>query len=72
MYPYVNYMKSPQARMLQAQMEVMRFMNPCQFDALVGEFQGKDREACVARLREMARERGVDLDRMARQYGISL
>ena len=69
MYPY---MSSPQARMLQAQMEVMKFMNPWQFNALVGEFEGKDRESCVARLREMAKDRGIDLDKLAEQYGIRL
>ena len=58
--------------MLQAQMEVMRFMNPWQFNALVGEFDGKDRESCVARLREIAQKRGIDLDKLAEQYGISL
>ena len=72
MYPYASYMKSPQSRMLQAQMEVMKFMNPCQYQALMGEFEGKDREACVARLREIARDKGVDLDKLASQYGISL
>ena len=69
MYPYMN---APQARMLQAQMEAMRFMNPWQFNALVGEFDGKDRESCVARLREMARDRGINLDKLAEQYGIRL
>ena len=72
MYPYASYMKSPQSRMLQAQMEVMKFMNPCQYQALMGEFEGKDRESCVARLREMAKDRGIDLDKLAEQYGIRL
>ena len=41
MYPYASYMKSPQSRMLQAQMEVMKFMNPCQYQALMGEFEAR-------------------------------
>ena len=72
MYPYSSYMSSPQMVMLQAQMEAMKFMNPCQFKALVGEFEGKDRESCVARLREIANDRGIDLDKLASQYGIRL
>ena len=47
-------------------------MRPELYGALLSEFQGKDREACVARLREMADERGIDLDMMARRYGIRL
>ena len=58
--------------MCRAQIEAMRFMRPELYGALLSEFQGKDREACVARLREMADERGIDLDRMAMQYGIRL
>ena len=53
-------------------MEVMKFMNPCQYQALVGEFEGEDRESCVARLREMAKDRRIDLDKLAEQYGIRL
>ena len=59
-------------RGLQASLEALRFMYPEQYGALLSEFQGKDRDACVARLREIAQEKGVDLDRMARQYGIRL
>ena len=59
-------------RGLQASLEALRFMYPEQYGALLSEFQGKDRDACVARLREIAQEKGVDLDRMAMQYGIRL
>ena len=59
-------------RGLQAGLEALRLLYPEQYGALLSEFQGKDREACVARLREMAQERGIDLDRMAMQYGIRL
>ena len=59
-------------RGLQASLEALRFMYPEQYGALLSEFQGKDRDACVARLREIAQEKGIDLDRMAMQYGIRL
>ena len=56
----------------QAQVEAMRLVHPELYGALLSEFQGKDRQACVARLREIAQEKGIDLDRMAMQYGIRL
>ena len=59
-------------QMYQAQVEAMRLMRPELYGALLSEFQGKDRQACVARLREIAQEKGIDLDRMAMQYGIRL
>lgn len=57
---------------MQAQLEALRFMYPEQYGALLSEFQGKDRSACVARLREMANDRGINLDKLASQYGIRL
>ena len=53
-------------------MEAMRALNPALLDAAVKEMQSMDRESYVARLRQMAGERGIDLDRMAMQYGIRL
>ena len=59
-------------RGVRAQVEAMRALNPALLDAAVKEMQSMDRESYVARLRQMAGERGIDLDRMAKQYGIRL
>ena len=59
-------------RGVRAQVEAMRAINPGQFDAVLKEMQSMDRESYVARLRQMAGEKGIDLDRMAMQYGIRL
>ena len=59
-------------RGVRAQVEAMHALNPGQFEAVMKEMQSMDRESYVARLRQMACERGIDLDRMAMQYGIRL
>ena len=57
---------------MRAQIEAMRFLNPGQYNAVMNAMQSMDRESYIAHLRQMASERGIDLDRMAARYGIRL
>ena len=57
---------------IRAQLEAMRYLNPRGYDSAVSEMQSMDRESYIARLRELAKKKGVDLDRLASQYGIRL
>ena len=57
---------------MRAQMEAWRFMYPDQYSSIMNELTSMDRESCVARLRQAAAERGIDLEKLASQYGVNL
>ena len=57
---------------IRAQLEAMRYLDPGGYSKAVEEMRSMDRESYVARLREFAQEKGIDLDRMAMRYGIRL
>lgn len=59
-------------RGMRAQMEAWRYLYPDRYNSIVNELASMDRESCVAKLRQVAQEKGIDLDRMAAQYGVRL
>lgn len=55
-----------------AQMEAWRFLYPREYNSIVSELSSFSRDECVARLRSIASEKGIDIDGLASRYGVKL
>ena len=65
-------MMNPQMTMLQYTMQGMIQQHPEQWQQCQQMFQGKSRGEQVKALRKLYKDRGMDLDSVARQWGIQI
>lgn len=68
----MNAMQNPQGTMLNYMMQGMISQHPNEWQQAQQMFAGKNRKQQIAELRKIYKERGMDLDATAKQYGVSL
>ena len=65
-------LQNPQGYVTQQMMSQMIKENPDKWNAAQQMFAGKNHKQQVAELRKLYQSKGMDLDAMARQYGVQL
>ena len=72
MFNMMQAMQNPQAYAMQQMMGTMIQQNPQQWQQAQQMFQGKTKKQMLSELQKMYKDRGMDLQQTAAQYGISL
>lgn len=65
-------LENPQQMLSQQMMQQLIRENPDKWAAAQRMFQGKNHKQRVSALRDLYRSKGMDLDAVAKQYGITL
>lgn len=65
-------LENPQQMLSQQMMQQLIRENPDKWAAAQRMFQGKNHKQQVSALRDLYRSKGMDLDAVAKQYGITL
>lgn len=68
----MNAMQNPQAAVMQYAMQGMIAQNPQQWQQAQQMFTGKSQKQQLNELRRLYKEKGMDLDATARQWGIQI
>ena len=71
-YQAMNAMQNPQSVMLQYAMKGMIAQHPEQWQQAQQMFAGKTKAEQLKALRKLYKERGMDLDAVAKQYGVQI
>lgn len=72
MYGAMNAMQNPQGTMMGYAMQGMIAQHPDQWKQAQEMFGGKNHNEQVKALRKLYKDRGMDLDSIARQWGIQI
>lgn len=72
MYGAMNAVQNPQGTMMSYAMQGMIAQHPEQWKQAQEMFSGKNHGEQVKALRKLYRDRGMDLDNVARQWGIQI
>lgn len=72
MYKAMNAMQNPQATLLQYAMQGMIAQHPNEWQQAQSMFAGKSKSEQLKALRKLYKERGMDLDAVAKQYGVQI
>ena len=72
MFKAMNAVQNPQATIIQYAMQGMIAQHPEQWQQAQQMFAGKTKSEQLKALRKLYRERGMDLDAVARQYGVQI
>lgn len=72
MFGAMNAMQNPQGTLMQYALQGMIAQHPTEWQKCQEMFAGKNRRQQVSELRKLYKERGMDLDAMAKQYGVQL
>ena len=72
MFGAMNAMQNPQGTLMQYAVQGMIAQHPAEWQQCQQMFQGKSRGEQVKALRKMYKDRGMDLDSVARQWGIQI
>lgn len=68
----MNAMQNPQGMLMQYAIQGMIAQHPAEWQRCQQMFEGKNHRQQVSELRKLYKERGMDLDAMAKQYGVQL
>lgn len=71
-YQAMNAMQNPQATLMQYAMKGMIAQHPEQWQQAQQMFAGKTKAEQLKALRKLYKERGMDLDVVAKQYGVQI
>lgn len=72
MFGAMNAMQNPQGTLMQYALQGMIAQHPAEWQQCQQMFAGKNHRQQVSELRKLYKERGMDLDAMAKQYGVQL
>ena len=72
MFQAMNDMQNPQGVMMQYAMQGMIAQHPDVWKQAQEQFNGKDHNAQINQLRELYKSKGMNLDMVARQWGIQI
>lgn len=72
MYQAINAMQNPQGALLQYAMQGMIAQHPEQWQQTQQMFAGKSKSEQLKALRKLYKEKGMDLDSVAKQYGVQI
>ena len=68
----MNAMQNPQGTLLQYAMQGMIAEHPAEWQKAQEMFSGKSRSEQIKCLRKLYKDKGVDLNAVAKQYGVQL
>ena len=72
MFKAINAVQNPQATIMQYAMQGMIAQHPEQWQQAQQMFAGKTKSEQLKTLRKLYKERGMDLDAVAKQYGVQI
>ena len=72
MFKAMNAVQNPQATIIQYAMQGMIAQHPEQWQQAQQMFAGKTKSEQLKTLRKLYKERGMDLDAVAKQYGVQI
>ena len=72
MFKAMNAVQNPQATIMQYAMQGMIAQHPEQWQQSQQMFAGKTKSEQLKTLRKLYKERGMDLDAVAKQYGVQI
>lgn len=72
MFQAMNAMQNPQGALLQYAMQGMIAQHPEQWQQTQQMFAGKSKSEQLKALRKLYKEKGMDLDSVAKQYGVQI
>lgn len=72
MHAAMNAMQNPQATMMQYAIQGMIAQHPDMWQQAQQMFAGKNKKQQIAALRNLYKQKGLDLDAMTKQWGITL
>lgn len=72
MFQAMNAMQNPQGTMMQYAMQGMIAQHPEQWQQAQNMFNGKDYKQQISELKKLYKSKGMDLDAVAKQWGITL
>ena len=72
MFKAMNAVQNPQATIMQYAMQSMIAQHPEQWQQAQQMFAGKTKSEQLKTLRKLYKERGMDLDAVAKQYGVQI
>ena len=72
MFKAMNAVQNPQAIIMQYAMQGMIAQHPEQWQQAQQMFVGKTKSEQLKTLRKLYKERGMDLDAVAKQYGVQI
>lgn len=72
MTSFMNAMQNPQQYVMQQFANQMIVEHPAEWQQCQEMFKDKNRKQQIAELRKLYKQRGMDLDFIARQYGVQL
>lgn len=72
MFQAMNAMQNPQGIMMQYAMQGMIAQHPEQWQQAQSMFNGKDHKQQISELKKLYKSKGMDLDAVAKQWGITL
>ena len=72
MFKAMNAVQNPQATIMQYAMQGMIAQHPEQWQQAQQMFVGKTKSEQLKTLRKLYKERGMDLDAVAKQYGVQI
>ena len=72
MFQAMNAVQNPQSTLLQYAMQGMIAQHPEQWQQTQQMFAGKSKSEQLKILRKLYKEKGMDLDSVAKQYGVQI
>lgn len=72
MFQAMNAVQNPQATLMQYAMQGMIAQHPDKWQQAQQMFAGKSKSEQLKALRKLYKERGMDLDSVAKQYGVQI
>lgn len=72
MFQAMNAIQNPQATLMQYAMQGMIAQHPDKWQQAQEMFVGKTKSEQLKALRKLYKERGMDLDAVAKQYGVQI
>lgn len=72
MYKAMSAIQNPQAVLMQYAMQGMIAQHPDQWQQAQQQFANKNHEQMLAELKELYKQKGMDLSSIAKQWGISI
>ena len=72
MFKVMNAVQNPQATIMQYAMQGMIAQHPEQWQQAQQMFAGKTKSEQLKTLRKLYKERGMNLDAVAKQYGVQI
>lgn len=72
MFQAVNAMQNPQGTMMQYAMQGIIAQHPDMWQKAQEQFNGKNHDEQVNQLRELYKSKGMNLDAVAKQWGIQI